>query len=139
MNSFTPPGWGSGLNDAVESAPDPRGEIEKAAGSFTGLSGIEWHTQRDVTDPGDEAMEGVDGVFDSDGDVSAHGFLKMLEDSPDDDNSEVFRHLTKCGVHLLKAQAHNVEGDHDECHASLNKAMFHFSRAHLGLKAMCDS
>jgi hypothetical protein len=145
------------MNDfeVLESAPEPLGsqvekafdvmpasetsrcatyEFKKPAAKFTGVDGIQWQT-RDVADPGDEAQEGVDGVFDADGDVSPDGFLKMLEQSPDNDTSETLRHLTKCGVHLLKAQAHNVEGDHDECHASLNKALFHFSRAHQGLKA----
>jgi hypothetical protein len=128
------------MNDieVLQSAPNPLGQqVEKVAGRFTGVGGIQWHTQRDVEDPGDEAEEGVDGVFDASEDISPDDFLKMLE-NPVDDSTETGRHLTKCGIHMAEAKAHQTAGNDHECWHSLNKAMFHFSRAHLGLKAATE-
>jgi hypothetical protein len=117
------------------------GKVRKKAGTFRGEH-VEWHTQRDATNPSGEAREGVDEPTmwygDDDGDDDNYvpvadisdRINSDIADGCDDNGAD----LNKVGLHMLQAHAHLVNGDHEAAHDCLHKGLNCFHRLHKSLK-----
>jgi hypothetical protein len=106
----------------------------------------EWHQQRIVGDPADEAETGStldnsssqeigEAYPDENDDQSVDDFMKVCTPDEGEEHDDTSKHLYKCGLHLAKAKMAHMAGDHEQVGRSINSAMASYSKLHAGLKA----
>jgi hypothetical protein len=116
-------------------------KIPRVAGKFRGGEPIQWHSQRDATNPSGEAREGVDEPtmwYGDDDEDENQDPEDLIEDVlADCNNCEPGDHLRKSfikiGHHLAHAKAAHAAGDDVACLRATNRAIYHYRKVRAGI------